>query len=267
LRMAEDLATRGPRRLSIVFVAYDAEELGLFGGYDYLRKHVVIGNEPMLAFMNFEIPSNAHDGATATAKTSGPIAKVIEETEVPVLYALNAGLDAVAPLFGGLIPTDIQGMYWYGLQGLSTACESPYYHTTADTPDKLDTGFLAQVTIAFEGLVAAVDSQPLASFAVRDPKLWRAAVRMEPDAASGGLGVEVAVADDGGAPQAGARVAVWLDVDDFSRAHRVSVTADSDGRARVVIPSGALAVGEGGRFVHVTAGRAFPLVEWIGAVR
>ena len=33
LEIAESLALRGPRRYGVVFVAYDGEELGLFGGY------------------------------------------------------------------------------------------------------------------------------------------------------------------------------------------------------------------------------------------
>src|SRR5882724_3943641 len=51
LELAERLAHE-PRRRGAVLVAYDAEELGLFGGYDFLRKHVVEAGEHFAAFVN-----------------------------------------------------------------------------------------------------------------------------------------------------------------------------------------------------------------------
>ncbi len=50
LELAERLAHE-PRRRGAVLVAYDAEELGLFGGYDFLRKHVVEAGERFAAFV------------------------------------------------------------------------------------------------------------------------------------------------------------------------------------------------------------------------
>ena len=51
---------------------------------------------------------------------------------------LYAGLELVPTLFGGIIPTDIQGIYRNGVPTASTAVDSPWYHTIEDTPDKVD---------------------------------------------------------------------------------------------------------------------------------
>ncbi len=49
LEVAESLADQPRGRLGVVFVGYDGEELGLFGGYDFLRDHVVVNQEKMVA--------------------------------------------------------------------------------------------------------------------------------------------------------------------------------------------------------------------------
>lgn len=266
IRIAEDFVKRGGRKLGVVFVAYDGEELGLFGGYDFLRKHVLVGAEPILGFINFEIPSNANDGAKLTGVTNGsPIRDALYDTDTHLLYGVNGGMEAVPAAFGGIIPTDIQGMYWSGVQGITTACNSPYYHTTEDTPDKLDLSFLADATLHFEAVLDELDAKTAASFAVRDPKLWK------PDVTSSTQGndlvVKVVAKDASGAPQAGANVRVWLDVDDFTRAYKQDVVADAQGNAQVVVPAAALAMGAAARWVHVTTGQGWPLSETILPVK
>jgi hypothetical protein len=259
LALADELGKRPRGRLGLVFVAYDAEELGLFGGYDYLRKHVTVGKEPLLGFINFEIPANKRDGEQILAKTPGPIDEAIVETETSSVYMLYAGMETLQAVIGGFIPTDIQGMYWAGIQGVTTACNSPYYHTTEDTPDKVDLAFLASSAVHFMKVVEAVDDAPLEAFAVRDPKLWKPEVTT---AAKGSdLEVTVVAKDANGAPQANAQVDVWLDVDDFTRAYRKKGAADAGGRFVATIPADALARGSGARWVHATAGAKYPQSE------
>ncbi len=266
LAVAEDLAARGGRRLGIVFVAYDGEELGLFGGYDYLRKHVVVGNEPMLGFFNFEMPANDDDAVKAIAHTTGsPIDGALTDSGLRSVYALYAGLEAVPPLFGGIIPTDIQGMYWYGLQGMTTACDSPYYHTVQDTLDKVDTGMLAGAVVRFEAALDELDGSPPASFAAHDPHVWQPAVTTTNDAA-GNLVVNVTAKDATGATQGNAAVSAWVDVDDFTRASLKSATADANGNASFTFSPSDLVKGAGSRWLHVTAGQTYPLAEVIRAL-
>ncbi|MBM4246611.1 MAG: M28 family peptidase [Deltaproteobacteria bacterium] len=262
LEIAEAFAHRGGRQLDLVFVAYDAEELGLFGGYDWLRRHVIVGDEPMLGWVNFEIPAASPlPGLRGLAYTSGaPLDPALEDSGTSALYNAYVGMETVPALFGGVIPTDIQGMYWYGLQGFSTASDSPYYHTVEDTPDKIDTPFLADAVLHFEAALDLIDLVPPAALDVHDPSVWKIAPTTT-TGASGVLDVDVLVTDASGAPQPDATVKLWLDVDDFTRVFRAQATSDASGRARFVIPAEALARGSGDRWVHVTAGRTHPLAE------
>jgi hypothetical protein len=262
LEIAEAFAHRGGRQLDLVFIAYDAEELGLFGGYDWLRRHVIVGDEPMLGWVNFEIPgASPLPGLRGLAYTNGaPLDPALQDSGTSALYNAYVGMQTVPALFGGVIPTDIQGMYWYGLQGFSTASDSPYYHTVEDTPDKIDTPFLADAIVHFERALDLVDLVPPAALDVHDPFVWK----ITPATTAGGSGdlaVDVLVTDAAGVPQPGASVKLWLDVDDFTRVFRAQAAAGADGRAPFVIPATALAQGRGDRWVHVTAGVDYPLAE------
>ncbi|MFH2010715.1 MAG: M28 family peptidase [bacterium] len=264
LEIAESLVLRGPRIYGISFVAYDGEELGLLGGYDFLRKHVVVDGEPLLAFLNFEMPANAGDGLRALGYTNGAgFYDAILESELEGLYIFVAGLELVAGLFGGSIPTDIQGLYWYGLQGVTTACQSPWYHTTEDTPDKVDYEFFADAVLRFQDLLDVMDLTPIEDFQRHDPEVWRLQVTTSPAGAD--LTVDVTVQDADGAPQAGALVRLWLDVDDFTRSFDATGLADSSGELTFTVPAASLSAGTGAgdNWLHVTGGEEYPLVEAI----
>jgi hypothetical protein len=262
LEIAEALGHGPKRKIGVVFVGYDGEELGLFGGYDYLRRHVIQANEPMLAFINLEMPGAGSDATTrAMAHTNdGPMTAAAGKSGTNMLYTLFVGMEVVPAQFGGLIPTDIQGMYWSGLQGATTFCDSPYYHTTADTPDKVDTAFLAQAAMGIERMTESFDDFALATFHKHDAKLWSPTVQTT-TLASGDLQVDVTALDADGLTQAAAQVRVWVDVDDFTRAFKVEVKADGQGKAQVIVPKPALTQGQGGRWLHVTAGQTYPLSE------
>jgi Zn-dependent M28 family amino/carboxypeptidase len=263
LELAEAMAHGPKHKLGVVFVGYDGEELGLFGGYDYLRRHVLQGNEPMLAFVNLEMPGASTDpmGTRAMAHTNdGPIVPAVVQSETNQVYTLFVGMELVPGQFGGLIPTDIQGMYWSGLQGLTTYCDTPYYHTTEDTPDKLDMGFLAQGSIHMARLVETFDQFTLQTFHKHDSQTWSPTVKTTPQA-SGDLLVDVEALDAYLTPQADAQVIVWVDVDDFTRAFKLETKADSAGKASVTVPKSALTMGKGKRWLHVTTGQTYPLAE------
>lgn len=265
LEVAEALRHGPQQQIGVVFVGYDGEELGLFGGYDYLRRHVIQANEPMLAFINLEMPGNGTepDATRAMARTNdGPMSAIAAASDASNVYSLFIGMEVVPQMFGGLIPTDIQGMYWGGLQGATTYCDSPYYHTTEDTPDKVDLGFLAKGAMAIARMSAACNDYPLTSFHKRDDQVWFPAVQQVAQG-NGDVQVTVTAQDRSGTAQPGARVAVWVDVDDFTRAFRVAGTADGAGKLTVTVPKSALAQGAGGRFLHVTTGKSYPQSEQI----
>ncbi len=94
-----------------------------------------------------------------------------------------------------------------------------------------------------------------------DRNVWT----ITPETSSSGddLVVELQVTDSTGVPQDGANVRVWLDVDDFTRVHDVTITADESGYASATIPASALSASSQGRWVHVTAGHDYPQAEAI----
>ena len=265
LETARAMAASTNRRHRLVFVAYDGEELGLFGGYDFLRKHVVVGKEPMLGFINFEMPGAGPSGLRALAHTNGsPIDEALRAAELHGLYNLYVGMELVPAMFGGVIPTDIQGMYWGGLQGMSTACDSVYYHTPEDTIDKLDLVFLSEVAIAFGQSLTKLDESAPDSFAVHDTELWKLEVSTEQVA--DGLKVDLLAIDANGTPQPNASVRASLVVDDFTRAHLEETQCDETGKTQLTIPAAALSQGNSGRWLHLMAGKTYPLVEQIVAL-
>jgi peptidase M28-like protein/PA domain-containing protein len=262
LEVAQRVGAAPQRRLGLMFVGFDAEELGLFGAYDFLRKHIVVGNEPVLGLINLEMPAGGMtEGLRAMASThKGPIAPAGTTGGLGDLYTLSLGLERVPALFGGLIPTDMQGMYWHGVQGLTTYCETEFYHTAADTPDKVDTEFLARASQAIFDTVTSLDDEPIQSFDERDLELWSPNVATSPGP-DGSLVVTVTAKDAEGTVQPGAQVRAWLNVDDFSRIYDARATADGAGVATITVPASELAKGDGGRWLQVTVGKTFPLAE------
>jgi Zn-dependent M28 family amino/carboxypeptidase len=262
LALAERRAKRPQPAYTLVFVGYDGEEVALYGGYQFLRRHRIVAQEPILAVLNFEVPSANGSSLLGLARSNiDPLDQALRSADLNDTYVLYAAMDYVPILFGGIIPTDIQGIYRNGVPTASTAVDTPYYHTTQDTPDKVDTMFLAGAIDQFDQAIEALDADQADGFAASDPKLWKATVQPRARAAGQDLVVDVAVTDAGGAPQAMAAVRAALTVDDFFLAAHAAATTDGAGKATVTLPAGAAEAGQGDRWLHVTAGPDFPLVE------
>lgn len=264
LAVAERRKLRGKPKYTLVFVAFDAEEVGLYGGYDYLRQHSVIGKEPILAVINFESPS-AHDADIAGLVHSNQpkLDEALQQAHLRQLYAIYAGLEIVAQLFGGIIPTDIQGMYRGGIPTVSTAVTNPYYHTAEDTPDKVDLQLLAESTDAFDEAISNLMKLAPADFAVPDPQVWTADVTTS----TGSMFlVEATITDGMGQLRGGVMATASVLYDDFLHAATVTAMTDATGKARFELPLDVVTRGSGNRFVHVTAGPEYPLVEKIVAL-
>ena len=267
LALAARRAKESQPRCTLIFIAYDGEEVGLYGGYDYLRKHHVLANDPILAVVNFEMPASL-DAATlglARSNVSG-LDQALSSAGLPHLYPFYVGMDLVPQIFAGVIPTDIQGIYRSGVPTATTAVDTAYYHTTSDTPDKVDIKMLAKAVDEFDSALDRLMALPLSSFSAPDPKLWRATLAVQPRQAADPLVVGATLTDSTGAPQAGVTATANLFVDDFFDAGTQTATTDSAGRASFTFPASAAAMGSGNRFVHMTAGPMWPLVEAIAPV-
>jgi hypothetical protein len=262
LALAARQAARGRPRRTLVFAAWDGEELGLFGGYDWLRKHAVLAGAPLRAFMNLEIPSSGADDVRALAHSLVPgVEAAVAGAQLAESYPIAVGMHLVPGLFGGTIPTDIQGHVRRGHPGLATACDTPWYHTEGDTPDKLDLPLfeaaLERLDQALQHLLECDDAQ----LAPRDPEVWTLSIELTPSA--DGLAARLCARDGRGQACAGARLEVSICVDDFTRVFRARIAADADGRALALLPRRALQSGRGSRWLHATAGREYPLCEEI----
>ena len=267
LAVAARRLKEGKPRYTLVFVGYDGEEVALYGGYDYLRKHRIVTRDPILAVLNFEMPSAAQSGVLGLAHSNHPaLDDALKGAQLPGDYPFYAGMELVPQLFGGLIPTDIQGIYRNGVPTASTAVDSPYYHTTADTPDKVDTVALAQAVDDFDMALTLLMKNEPAALSGLDPKLWQAKMSAAPSAASDPLVVTATIADAQGRAQAATAVDAVLLVDDFFPAATQEVTTDSNGVATFTFTPAQRAMGSGKRYVHVAAGPTYPLVEQILAV-
>lgn len=261
LAVAERRMKRAKPKYTLMFVAFDGEEIGLYGGYDFLRKHIVIGNEPIVAVLNFESPSAIDADIAGLVHSNQPaLDDALRAAHLRQLYGIYAGLEVVAMLFGGIIPTDIQGIYRSGVPTVTTAVTNAYYHTVEDTPDKVDLELLVLSTDAFDDALEFIMANDPSVYEVLDPKLWTAEVTTETGAM---FMVDVTARDGAGAPGAGAKVSASILYDDFMLAGTLEATADANGIARFMFPPASLQLGTGNRYLHIGAGPVYPLVEQV----
>jgi aminopeptidase YwaD len=264
LALADRMVRSGKPEYTLVFIAYDGEEVALYGGYDYLRKHHYITRDPIIAVVNFEMPSVANGTLVGLGRsTQAALEDGLRYAGLNFLYPFFVTLEVVPELFGGVIPTDIQGMYRAGIPTVTTATDSPYYHTTADTPDNVDSVFLAESVDAFDEALDAYMAEPPDAFDEVDTNLWLAEASAGARSAGQSLMISVTVTDAAGVAVADAEVNADLLYDDFSFGGSLTATTDANGDATITFDAAVADLGAGDRFVHVTSGREWPLVETI----
>jgi hypothetical protein len=261
LAVAARRVQHGKPEYTLVFVAYDGEETGLYGGYDYYRKHKITAKDPIVAVLNFESPSAKNPDLAGLAHSAQPkIDEALQAAHLRQIYGVYATLEIVAQLFGGIIPTDIQGVYRNGTPTVTTAVTNPYYHTQNDTPDKVDLQLLVDSTDAFDAALDNLGKLVPADFAVPDPALWMADVSTNVGAM---LDITITVRDGAGAPRANAKVEASVMHDDFHLSGETTGTTNDAGQVTLHLPADVTTMGSGKRYLHVTAGPTYPLVEQI----
>jgi len=257
LALAARRARRPRPRYGLTFVAFDGEELALYGGYDFLRRHVVVGREPILALIDLETPSARDAQLYGLARSNHrPLDDAFADARD--LFGACVPMDLVPEIMGGVVPTDVQGLYRSGTPSAATAVDSAWYHTVEDTPDKVDLGRLARIVDALDGALDRLLAAPPDHFAAPDPMLWRAEVALLPREAGGPLRFAIAISDAAGSPRTGAPVAATLLYDGFFPGATALAHTDGAGRAVVAV---AVRMGGAPTFLHVAAGPRWPLVE------
>jgi hypothetical protein len=272
LALAERRALRKRPAPTIVFVAYDGEEMALFGGYNFLRTHRILNDETIISVLNLETPSSAGGGGGLAYADIPGLNTILTNAGLNDYYALYATMGLVPQLFGGIIPTDIQGIYRNGVPTVSTAVNGPYYHTTEDTPDKVDADFLSELVVLLDGAVDALAQTGPTCCTAPDSEIWAAAVTLGTRAETDPIVATAVITDSTGAPQVNVTATGTLLYDDFFPAGTpMTATTDSTGTATFTFPA-SLATqgtgqGTGTRWVDVTAGTTYPLCEQLVQVK
>src|SRR5262249_48280059 len=134
-------------------------------------------DDPVRAVIDLETP--AARGAQLRGLGHSPsLDGALRAASLPQFYEGYLDLEFVPKLFGGVIPTDLQGAYRAGWPAAATAVDSPYYHTTGDTPDKVDLERLAMVVDAFDAAIDDLMAHAPAS--EPDSSLWKLQVQTAP---------------------------------------------------------------------------------------
>ena len=195
--------------------------------------------------------------------------EALQAASLGIDYPLYAGMELVPTLFGGIIPTDIQGIYRNGVPTASTAVDSPWYHTVEDTPDKVDIDAEAQDVDDFDKALGLLLRTTPSAFAGLDDKLWQATLDGGAARRAGDpLVVDIAVTDAAGAgagQRARRRRAARRRL--LRRRHRAHDHRRQRPRHASRFDAAAAAMGSGSRFVHVSSGPTFPYVEQILPLR
>lgn len=234
---------------TMIYIGWGAEEPGLVGSYTWIRRHQDLIGKTVL---NVNLEETASATFNSGSPTSLPSITLTTGSSAPAMQALVTAAAAsnvvlppvVAPLgvyraiSGGIIATDIEGFYAQGVQGFSTASSSPYYHTTEDTEDKINTADLERATAYIQQVTRTVQLVPPEGLMLREvPKV---VVSAPATAAPGApVAVDITVTGVDGRPIAGDDVLVLATQRDNWAVAESYATDLGGGRYRWTLPAGA----------------------------
>lgn len=228
-----------PMTYTVVFAAWDAEEVGLTGSYDWVMRHPdlvrnVVVDENLEMTAGTATAPNLRFGTSGVAMNGVAAAAGLMDgyTAVPVPAT------AIRAISGGIIPTDLQPFYSAGVQGFSTFAQTEYYHTVDDVPAHVDPASLTDVSRYLADTLVGLQDVPPAALQLREvPTVTVAA----PATARPGApyDVTVHVADPAGlSGMAGLPVTVTADQDDHWAVATGTATDLGGGDYRYTVPAG-----------------------------
>ena len=233
---------------TIVWGAWDAEEVGLVGSYDWVRRHQDLVPKIVLN-ENLEMVSAAT--YVGNGRLDFSAINLIFGTSSPAMNALAYGAasrngftpapttaNGVRSISGGIIPTDLQPFYTQGVQGFSTFSSTPYYHPTQESPDKIDPPSHVRATSYLRDVLRDVQNVAPEALALRE--VPRVEITAPPTAAPGAsVPVEVRVTDPNGEPVTGVAVKLNAQQRDWWPVAAGSARELGGGRYRWDLPAGA----------------------------
>lgn len=247
LHIVEELKDEAPA-YTTYFIGWDAEEPGLVGSYDWIARHQALMPNVVL---NVNLEETASALFVNGDKLDTPSPQLAGTTSSPTLQATVVATGATSlhtPVFGpmaalrglsgGIIPTDIEGFYAQGVQGVTTAGLSPYYHTTGDTEDKINAADLEKISAWLTNLVRNVQAIPPDALAMREVPTVK--VTAPKTAAAGApVDVEIAVTGTDGQPVSDLAPLVLADQRHNWAVAEGIAKPDGPGVYRYTVPAGA----------------------------
>ena len=228
-----------PLDYTVVFGAWDAEEIGLVGSYSWVMRHPDVVRR-VVVNQNLEMTA-ANDGALSLRfGTDSPAMNAVANAAALGTGYSAAPVPAVAvrQISGGIIPTDLQPFYSAGVQGFSTFTSTPYYHTRADLPERVDQAPLDRVTAYLREALVGLQAVPPETLQTRE--VPTVAVSAPGSAAPGAeVPVEVRVTGVGGEPLVGAPVKVLVNQRDHWPVAEGFAEEVGGGVYRYRVPAGA----------------------------
>jgi aminopeptidase YwaD len=228
-----------PLDYTVVFGAWDAEEIGLVGSYDWVMRHPDVVRRTVVN-QNLEMTA-ANDGALSLRfGTSSPAMNAAANAAaLPNGYqAVPVPAASVRAISGGIIPTDLQPFYSAGVQGFSTFTSTSYYHTRQDLPERVDQAPLDRVTSYTRDALIGLQAAPPEALQTREvPTVSVTAPRTAPPGAE--VPVEVRVTGVGGEPLVGAPVKVLVNQRDHWPVAEGMAEEVGGGVYRYRVPAGA----------------------------
>lgn len=233
---------------TMIYIGYGAEEPGLVGSYTWIWRHQDL-------VPNIAMNVNLEETATATFQdgvpTAAPSPTLTFGTTAPAMVAVATAAQAgnavippaVAPIVaeravsGGIIATDIEGFYAQGVQSVSTASSSPYYHTSGDTADNVNTADLERATSYITQLSQLVQAVPPAGLTLREtPKVTVTVPATLPPGAE--MPIDVTVSQPTGEAISDDPVRVLVDQNDNWALAEGFAQKLGNGRYRYTLPAG-----------------------------
>lgn len=233
---------------TMIYIGWGAEEPGLVGSYTWIWRHQDLIPKVVLNV-------NLEETATATFYNGDPTAlpspTLTLGSTSPAMVALATAAAAsnvvlppvITPIVaarsasGGIIATDIEGFYAQGVQGISTASSSPYYHTTGDTGDTVNGADLERVTAYLRDLTRSAQLVPPEGFAFREVPTVK--VSAPASAAPGAaVPVEITLTSPTGDPIDDDHVVVLADQRDNWAVAESPAQSLGGGRYRWTLPAG-----------------------------
>lgn len=144
---------------ALKFVLFSGEEVGLWGAFDYASQN---HHKDVLGFLNADMI--AYDGnGDRLLEVHGytewnPLSEETGSIFNEIVDVYNLNIDPVVD--NEWQPGDGMCLWWVGIPGISLVEDgndfNPFYHTTEETLDKLNTPYLTEVTKACVGWMATM---------------------------------------------------------------------------------------------------------------